>query len=67
MARVARTFADEVLGPEFQQLNATLRAHLELVTKRVIAEAIHGDSADVEERPGQVPKRHSPQGFLGAE
>jgi len=67
MARVTRTFAEEVLWPEFQELNATLRSHLDSVTKRVIALAIHGDPADAEERPGQEPKRRSPQGFLGAE
>ena len=66
MARVTRTFAEEVLWPEYQQLNATLRAHLESVTQRVIARAIHGDQADAEERPGQQPKARSPQGFLGA-
>jgi len=66
MARVTRTFAEEVLWPEYQQLNATLRAHLESVTQRVIARAIHGDQADAEERPGQEPKARSPQGFLGA-
>ncbi|MCX5739742.1 MAG: hypothetical protein NTZ61_14850 [Proteobacteria bacterium] len=53
MARVTRTFADEVLWPEYQQLNAMLREHLESITKRVIAQAIHGNQADVEERPGQ--------------
>jgi hypothetical protein len=67
MARVTRTFADEVLWPEYQQLNAMLRAHLESITKRVIAQAIHGDQADAEERPGQEPKARPPQGFLGAE
>lgn len=67
MARVTRTFADEVLWPEYQQLNAMLREHLESVTKRVIAQAIHGDQADVEERPGREPKPGAPQGFLGAE
>jgi len=67
MARVTRTFADEVLWPEYQQLNAMLRAHLESITKRVIAQAIHGDQADAEERPGQGPKARLPQGFLGAE
>jgi small-conductance mechanosensitive channel len=67
MARVTRTFADEVLWPEYQQLNAMLRAHLESITKRVIAQAIHGDQADAEERPGQEPKARLPQGFLGAE
>jgi len=67
MARVTRTFADEVLWPEFQELNATLRSHLDSVTKRVIAVAIHGDQADAEERSGQEPKGRSAQGFLGAE
>jgi len=67
MARVTRTFADEVLWPEYQQLNTTLRAHLESVTHRVIAQAIHGDQADAEERSGQEPKGSSPQGFLGTE
>jgi len=67
MARVTRTFADEVLWPEFQELNATLRAHLESVTSRVIAQAIHGDPADAEERPGREPKARSQQGLLGGE
>lgn len=67
MARVTRTFAEEVLWPEFRELNETLRAHLESVTTRVIAQAIHGDQADAEERPGQEPKARSSQGFLGAE
>jgi len=53
MARVTRTFADEVLWPEYQQLNAMLREHLDSVTQRVIAQAIHGNQADVEERPAQ--------------
>lgn len=47
---VAPTFLHEVLQPEFAQLNATLLAHLEAITKRVIAEAIHGNQADAEER-----------------
>ncbi len=55
MARVTRTFADEVLWPEYQQLNAMLHGHLDSITKRVIAQAIHGNQADAEERPGQQP------------
>jgi hypothetical protein len=62
MARVTRAFAEEVLWPEFRELNETLRAHLESVTTRVIAQAIHGDQADAEERPGQEPKTRSSQG-----
>jgi len=62
MARVTRTFADEVLWPEYQQLNAMLREHLEAITKRVIAQAIHGNQADVEERPGQEPVKTADRG-----
>jgi hypothetical protein len=52
MASVTRSFIDEVLWPEFRDLSATLRDHLDSVTKRVIAEAIHGDQTDPEERAG---------------
>jgi hypothetical protein len=62
MARVTRTFADEVLWPEYQQLNAMLREHLESITKRVIAQAIHGNQSDVEERPGQEPVKTADRG-----
>lgn len=64
MARVARSFADEVLWPEFRELHATLRAHLQSVTERVIAQAIHGDQADAEERPGREPAARPPRGLL---
>jgi hypothetical protein len=64
MARVTRTFADEVLWPEYQQLNAMLREHLESITKRVIAQAIHGNQADVEERPGQQPVKTVDRGTV---
>ena len=50
MVRVTRTFVDEVLWPEFSELSATLRNHLESITNRVIAEAIHGDQTEAEER-----------------
>ena len=61
------TFVEEVLWPEFCELNQTLRAHLESVTTRVIAQAIHGDQADPEERPGEGPRARAPQGFLGSQ
>lgn len=53
-AKVTRSFVDETLWPEFQELNATLRAHLQSVTERVVHQAIHGDAADVEERPEHI-------------
>ncbi len=56
MVRVTRTFADQVLWPEFRELDATLRQHLDSVTQRIIATAIHGDASDAEERPGAAPR-----------
>jgi len=67
MARVTRTFATEVLWPEFQQLNQTLRDHLESVTHRVIRQAIHGSDSDVVEKPGSEPRTVHRQSVLGAE
>ena len=55
MVRATRTFVNDVLWPEFQQLNATLHSHMESVTHRVIQEAIHRDDTDIEERAGKEP------------
>lgn len=53
MARVSKTFVDETLWPEFQELSETLRTYLSEVTDRVVAKVIHQDSseADVVEEP----------------
>jgi len=51
MVKVASSFVSEVLWPEFQEVNATLRSHLDAVTARIVQEAIHG-GGDIEERPG---------------
>ena len=53
-AKVARTFVNDVLWPEFQQLNRTLREHFESVTARVIQQAIHKEDRDVRERTQQT-------------
>lgn len=60
MVRVARTFADQVLWPEFRELDATLRQHLDAVTRRIIETAIHGDVRDAEERPEEAPRALEP-------
>lgn len=52
MARVPRRFVDEVLWPEFQELNRVLRQYLADVTERVIATALESDASEVEERRG---------------
>ncbi len=49
MVKVTRSFVDEVLWPQFQELNDTLASHLNAVTNRIIQEAIHPDE-EVEER-----------------
>ena len=53
--KVAASFVDEVLWPQFRELNATLRSHLDSVTRRIIQQAIHGGAISVEQRPGQEP------------
>ena len=57
MVKVASSFVDDVLWPEFQEVNATLRSHLDAVTARIIQQAIHGDAGDIEERHGDAPVR----------
>lgn len=46
MARVSRSFVDQTLWPEFEQLSRALREHLEAVTARVVSEVLHGGSDD---------------------
>jgi len=53
MVRVTAPFVNETLWPEFQEFHKSLRAHLEVVTTRVIAEAISRDASDVEVRTGR--------------
>jgi len=55
MVRVTASFVDQVLWPEFQELNRTLFDHLESVTRRVVDEAIHRGTVDVEERQDDAP------------
>lgn len=46
MVRVSERFVDETLWPEFTAIEATMRAHLDQVTQRVIAESIHDDCSE---------------------
>ncbi len=48
MAHVSKQFVDEMLWPEFKELNKTLSSYLEDVTERVISRGIHSDNSDVE-------------------
>ena len=56
MVRVSKRFVGETLWPEFEQLDQTLRAHLEEVTDRVVSQVIHADTSDVMVKtPAQLP------------
>lgn len=51
MARVPERFVDEILWPQFEELNKTLGVFLAEVTDRVISEGINTDSSEAEVRP----------------
>jgi len=67
MVKVAVSFVNEVLWPEFRELNATLRTHLDSVTTRIIQQAIHGGDAEVEERAAQGTGAAADQGAFALE
>lgn len=55
MLRVPKRFVDQVLWPEFQELNAALMLYLNDVTTRVIREEVHRDTSEAAEIPQQLP------------
>jgi len=50
MVEATRSFLEQTLWPEFCEADQVLRQHLHEVTERIIAGAISGDAADLEER-----------------
>jgi hypothetical protein len=44
--RATRAFVDETLWPEFREIAQVLRDHLDGVTDRIIAEALHRDFSE---------------------
>lgn len=54
IVRAPRSFVDQVLWPEFQELSGALTAYLADVTSRLIREEVHGETADAEERDEPV-------------
>ena len=49
MLRVPKRFVDQVLWPEFQELNAALTQYLNEVTTRVIRGEVHRDTSEAAE------------------
>lgn len=58
MLRVSESFSDEVLWPEFLELDKVLMSYLDSITDRIIAEEVHGDVREAEEcnEPLKLPK-----------
>ena len=52
MVRVPRGFVDDVLWPEFKELNKALQAYLGEVTVKVIREQVHADTSEAAEIAG---------------
>ncbi len=49
-----KSFVEQILWPEFEELNAALTAYLSEITEKVIQEEVHsgtGDADEVEEAP----------------
>src|SRR5215475_11427405 len=55
MVRAPRRFAEEVLWPEFNELNGDLEAYLHAVTVKLIRREIHSDTSDPQELPEALP------------
>jgi hypothetical protein len=55
MLRVPRSFLDQVLWPEFQELNKALTQYLNEVTTRVIRDEVHGDTSEAAEMMQALP------------
>ena len=60
--RVPQGFVDQVLWPEFTELNRALRVFLDEVTERVIREEIYADASEAAEVAQPLPAGGSPTG-----
>jgi hypothetical protein len=64
MVKAPRSFMDQTLWPEFEELSRELQTYLSDITDRVIREAIHGDDSDADEveEPKMLGGRESARG-----
>ena len=59
VVKAPRSFIENTLWPEFQQINAALVEYLAAVTNKVIREEVFGESSDAEEVPQPEPMRRA--------
>jgi hypothetical protein len=57
MVRAPKSFVDEVLWPEFSELDRALATYLHEVTLRVIREEVYSDASEAQEIPEALPPR----------
>jgi hypothetical protein len=55
MVRAPKGFIDEVLWPEFTELDVALKAYLQDITLRVIREEVFADAGEAQEVPEALP------------
>ncbi len=55
MLRAPMAFVEQVLWPEFEELNAALTQYLSEVTERVIREEVHRDTSEAAEMAPALP------------
>ncbi len=55
MVRAPRAFVEQVLWPEFSDLDIVLQRYLREVTMKIIREEVFADTSDAEEVPGALP------------
>jgi hypothetical protein len=58
MLKAPKTFIDQVLWPEFQELDKALRRYLSEVTTRIIRDEVHKDTSEAAEMetPRSLPR-----------
>jgi hypothetical protein len=49
MIKGPKSFIEQTLWPEFQELNAALVAYLSEITEKVVREEVHGETGEAEE------------------
>jgi hypothetical protein len=49
MIKVPQSFIEQILLPEFKELNAALIGYLSEITEKVIREEVHRDTGEAEE------------------
>ena len=55
MVRAPRQFTQEVLWPEFNELNGDLQTYLHAVTLKLIRREVYSDTSDAQELPEALP------------